>query len=654
MTALVIYEEVMRKIHLLEDSVINKIAAGEVVERPASVVKELVENALDAGAGEIRVELEDGGRRRITVVDNGPGMRPEEVALAVTRHATSKITSVDDLVSASTMGFRGEALASISSVSDFTLLTREPHGTSATRLVIRGGSAPVITTEAGGVSGTSVHVERLFNNVPARLKFLRTAAAEYAACLELMQAIALARPEVGFTLLHNSKETLRAIPETGTQDEAPGEGAMRQRVASVLGSAVAKELVFVTRTSAHGHIRALLSPPGLDRGNAKMIHTVVNGRWVKDKTLRYGILRGYHSHLMAGKFPIVLLHLTLDPALVDVNVHPAKTEVRFQYGSEIQGEVALAIRSALRQGAWVGGDAFASDSSGPQPLSQSLSMETPSSPLGARGFTEASGPKASSWTSSRSSRMSCSLGSSTPGIPGIPGMHSVSTRRYEAPSGPLLFSEFEPTPKSDNSTLSGISVDTDMPAWGSLEYVGAFSRCFLFFADRDRMLVVDQHAFHERIIFERLLRDKSLLERSQPLLVPESVEVDSIGAERLRMRAADLAKVGFNYTLVGATTVEINAIPTLLAGRDLQSIFAALADPDGSEVPTENAAGLAQNLLATIACHSAVRAGEDLGPDELKQLLREAATVDFFHNCPHGRRVFRWWSRAQVAAWFDR
>ena len=218
-TALVIYEEVMRRIHLLEDSVINKIAAGEVVERPASVVKELVENALDAGATEIRVELEDGGRRRITVVDNGPGMSRDDAALAVVRHATSKIASVDDLVVATSMGFRGEALASISSVSDFTLLTRERNAKISTRVVIKGGSPPAVALEAGGTAGTSVSVEGLFANVPARLKFLKTAGTEYGACLELVQAMALARPAIGFTVIHNGKETLRAL---ATDDAVAG------------------------------------------------------------------------------------------------------------------------------------------------------------------------------------------------------------------------------------------------------------------------------------------------------------------------------------------------------------------------------------------------------------------------------------------------
>ena len=639
----------MRTIHLLEDTVINKIAAGEVVERPASVVKELVENALDAGATEIRVELEDGGRRRISVIDDGPGMRPEDAALAVVRHATSKIATMDDLVTAMSMGFRGEALASIASVSKFSLITREKNAKSGTRILITGGDSPKVSTEASGASGTTVSVEDLFANVPARQKFLKSATTEYSACFELVQAMSLARPSIGFTVLHNGKETLRAISqkaENGARsgasgDESIGELVLRARAQDVLGKEVSDALVYVARKSAHGNIEALVSPPGLDRGNAKHLHTFINGRWVKDKTLRYGVLRGYHSHLMSGKFPIVVLHVTLDPALVDVNVHPAKTEVRFQYASEIQAEIALAIRGALRHGAWAE-IPMAVDL---QPTAPTLGfLSAPSSPIVSTSIRRYDGNSVNSDGSSSYGRSSSRDSSSI--------YDSSSHRIVASNSARSSFSEFaSPSSSSFEDTKTS---SEDMPSWGNLQFLGAFSRCYLIFADGDRMLVLDQHAFHERIVYERLMRDKTLLQRSQPLLMPESVEVDGAGADVLRQRQNELARVGFKYSVLTDSTVEVSSIPVILAGRDLQSIVAALADPETTDVPTDDASGLAQHLLSTIACHSAVRAGEELGPDELKQLLREAADVDFFLNCPHGRRVFRWWNKAQVAGWFDR
>jgi DNA mismatch repair protein MutL len=345
----------MGRVHLLEDAVINKIAAGEVVERPASVVKELVENAIDAQATAIRIELEEGGRRKIVVTDDGYGMSEEDARLAIVRHATSKISAVEDLYSVDSMGFRGEALASIASVSQFSLMTRQGQDSVGTRIQTD-GSIDLSVTPWHGPRGTTMAVESLFFNIPVREKFLKSPASEFAHCHELIQNIALARPEVSFTLLHNGKEYLSA-PRVCEREELQGsiltEKTVRRRAAQILSQEVVDELLYVTESNQYGEVEALISPPGVEKPTGKHIATFVNRRVVKDKTLRFGIMRGYSSHLLTGKYPRVLAFMTIDPSLYDVNVHPTKEELRFQYPTEVQGLISLAIRGRIRHGDWV-------------------------------------------------------------------------------------------------------------------------------------------------------------------------------------------------------------------------------------------------------------------------------------------------------------
>ncbi|RZA20290.1 MAG: DNA mismatch repair endonuclease MutL, partial [Proteobacteria bacterium] len=340
----------MARVHLLDDELINKIAAGEVVERPASVVKELVENAIDAGAQHIRVSLKDGGRQLIEVSDDGGGLSPEDAVLALKRHTTSKLRTADDLFAVSTMGFRGEALASISSVSRFTLQSMSRELAEGIRVHHEDGRTT--NTPWQGTFGTSVTVKDLFYNVPARKTFMKTSAAEFAVCHEYIQALALAMPERGFRLLHNDKEMFSVGPLPVAEGWARGEQALRLRAQAILGEEITGKLVYVQHVDRHAKVEGLISPPGLDKASAKHIFTFVNHRWVKDKVLRNGVLRGYHSHILRGKFPVALMYLDVEASLVDVNVHPAKTELRFQYGSEVASAVAMAIRDGLRQGAW--------------------------------------------------------------------------------------------------------------------------------------------------------------------------------------------------------------------------------------------------------------------------------------------------------------
>ena len=620
----------MGKIQLLADDVINKIAAGEVVERPASVVKELVENALDAGARSVQVELEDGGRKAIAITDDGCGMDESDALLALKRHATSKIKSVDDLYAAATMGFRGEALASIASVSRLTLTTRERDAATGIRIEASGSETPQVQRGVAAATGTALACRDLFYNVPARQKFMKSTASELGAVTEFFDAAILCWPDVRLRLMHNGKEIIASAAAPRASGVCGiGEAALRARAAAVFGEEVAAKLVYVSEADAHAAVEGLVSPPGLEKTTSKSMFTFVNGRWVKDKVLRYATQRGYHSHLLRGKYPVVALHIVVDPAVVDVNVHPAKTEVRFQYGSEVQSVIVRAIMKALRRAEW-----SQPRHSEAQPrhseVSPRHSEAQPKNPLFPRD-----GEGRGSFAPLRMTE--------------APPRHSeVSPRHSEAqPKNPLF-------PRDGQGTGSFAPLRmTDAPAipWADMNYLGSVGRCYLMFSDGDRLLAVDQHAWHERIIFERLSRDHSFLRQSQALMIPESIDLPAELCECLHAGEEILSRNGFEIEFTGDTSIEVRAVPAILAHRDPQEMLSAIAETGFGPNAT---AEIAQDLLATFACHSAVRAGEELGPDELRRLMREASEVDFQHNCPHGRRVFRWWESSQIARWFDR
>jgi DNA mismatch repair protein MutL len=631
----------MNRIQQLDENLINKIAAGEVVERPASIVKELVENSIDAGASKITIELQDGGRQRIVISDNGYGMTPEDARLALVRHATSKIRSTEDLFNLQTMGFRGEALASISAVSRFVLMTCVQGSTEGVRLSTAGGD-PIDVTPWQSSGGTTIICDDIFYNVPVRQKFLKSAQSEYGAVLELCQALALAHPDIDFTLVHNGKEVLRAPAVAG---EDLSEARLRQRFAQVMRGDGGLAMVYNTASSAWATMTALVSAPGVERSSAKDMFIFVNGRWVRDKSLRFAVLRGYHSHLLRGKYPVVALWLTMDPGLVDANVHPAKTEVRLQYAHEIHGMVASAIREALRSAQWSGVSSH--------PLLEKTQPTHDPQAVDGLG-SEVVGRRAQETSVSR----------------------GLARESNYAPH-PARWLDVTPTParslpwpdqQSSDAARQGAGLFEapvvtrqlqDVIPWKELCYMGAIADCYLMFSHGDRrsgsrLLVVDQHAFHERVLYERLARNPDLLCASQPLLVPEGVTLSADEIDALRDVKTMMEGRGFRYEMVDEQTVEVRAVPVILAKADISQLIEAIARHDASAMPLENNAGLAHDLLSTMACHAAVRAGEVLGEAELKVLIAEASDVDFYHNCPHGRRVFRWWDEAQIARWFDR
>ena len=611
-------------IRLLPDEVINKIKAGEMIARPANVVKELIENAIDAKATSIKVALNKGGIDEISVSDNGTGIPTQEVPLSIQRHATSKIQQVDDLYALCSLGFRGEALASMAEVSHFSMMTMTAEANTGTKLTTNStntrGEEPVVTSWHGR-RGTHVRVRELFFNIPVRRKYMKSMATEYAHCCDCVHAFVMSHTEIEFVLAHNGKEQLRAFT-CDKQDNH--EQKLRARSESLFGKEIAENLLYCEEQNDIATLTSLFSPPGIDRGHTRHIFTFVNERWVKSQTMKYGILRGYHSHLLKGRYPIYLANLTMHPSLLDVNVHPTKSEIRFQYNKEVQELIALAIRRNLRAAVW------SSLPHAPAPTEQDSAFSpTTSSP--STSLQENSKPSAVSAFRSPA--------------------HSPAPRLFYGVSSPSVTA----SPCANSEQKQG-KQDTEAINWRSLRYMGSFARCYLLLEDgeEEHLLVVDQHAFHERIIYEQIVADPCMLAKRQQLAIGETVQLAPEEMELVENRRDEFANLGFAIEAKHADAVLVSSVPTILQGKDVLAVLRdllALAKRDHTAWLGES---LVHDVVATIACRSAVKAGDVLDANMRQNLFNSAENVDFFHNCPHGRRVMRIFPKQQVGAWFDR
>jgi DNA mismatch repair protein MutL len=399
-----------------------------------------------------------------------------------------------------------------------------------------------------------------------------------------------------------------------------------------------QSMIYTTASSQWAQMEALLSPPGVERSAVKDMYVFVNGRLIKDKSLRFATLRGYHSHLLRGRYPVSVIFLTMDSGLVDANVHPAKTEVRLQYANEIHSMMATAIRDALRKGAWASPQQTTAalvsdgrDDAAYQARKDSYKFDVDAGP-NLRGQSTAVWREVTPHFNRP--------------VANKAGRDEASANRD---FGFDLISQFDS--KTEATAVDAIN-------WDELDFMGSIADCYLLFkhgerATGARLLVVDQHAFHERVIYERLLKDQNLLKASQPLLVPECVRLGPKAVSALESIKPQLTDNGFSLEIIDDSHVELRAVPILLAKADISELLETIAE-QLMLLPIDSNVGLLHDLLSTFACHSAVRAGERLGSDELKVLIKEAKSVDFYHNCPHGRRVFRWWDEAQIARWFDR
>jgi len=603
------------KIHLLSSDLANQIAAGEVVERPASVVKELVENALDAGATRIRVEIDAGGMGRIRVTDDGAGMDEADARLSLQRHATSKIATLEDLARIASFGFRGEALPSIGSVSRLTMTTRARGADEGTELVVDGGGEPRVKP-AGCAVGTSIEVAELFFNVPARRKFLKATATESAHVGEVVLMAALARPAVSFTLVRDGK-VAREYLRVGTRKERALSAIGEDRLEACVGE------------RGRMRLEAYLSPPERARAGAVALHLFVNGRPVKDRQLARAVAHAYASVLEPGRYPVGVAYIELPLELVDVNVHPQKAEVRFADGRATFDAVSRELHLALAK-------AFAIPALSARPTGKQwgLGQQGAGGGAGAGGWAGAGrgasgGAGAGGWAgagggASGGAGGSATAGGAADGNEGWGLAYAVSAGGGGAPA------------LADSATGT---LFEGPGFYAGLRYLAQVRAMFLVCEGEDGLYVLDQHAAAERVTFERLRKGyQARAIASQRLLIPEVVEVAPTEVATLEEHAEDALRLGLEVRAVGASAVAVHAVPRLLTRASPERLVRDLAAELGraAKRPFGDAADL---VLATMACHGSVRAGDRLADDEATALLRALDTIDFAGHCPHGRPV---------------
>ena len=576
----------MSQIKILPEILSNKIAAGEVVERPASVAKELIENAIDAESTKLVVEIKKGGRSVIRVSDNGVGMDRDDALLSVERYATSKIHNEKDLFSITTLGFRGEALPSIASVSEMEIVTRGASSEAATRILVVGGKIKEVT-EIGAPQGTMVSVNRLFFNTPARRKYLKTEQTEMGHISDTVTRMALALPGIHFKFLHNGRSL-------GNWSHTP---SLLHRIVDVLGGDLENRLYEVDYKGGSVGVHGFVGSPEISRTTSRGLYIYVNGRFVRDKVLNHAVMEAYEGHLMKGKFPLAMLFVNLPHDQVDVNVHPTKNSVRFEAPKQVHDMVAGAVSESLQK--------FDRPGWGPTPAVK------PTQPL---------------------------------------VQYTISP-----PHGKVS----EPEPEFTSPTYKQ-PPEVTPPLWpekyfASLRIIGQLHDTYIVCEAEDGLLLIDQHAAHERIVFESL---KSAYNRSaitmQGLLVPETLELSHREADILETLLEDLRSMGLEIEPFGGKTYMVKSVPALLAGRPIKPLVMEIVEK-AAEIGL--ASGLHRGVdecLAIMACHGAIRAKQKLADEQMKALLEQLDTLEHASHCPHGRPTYVHRSLRQVEKDFKR
>lgn len=653
----------MGRIEKLSDELANQIAAGEVVERPASIVKELVENSLDAGATRIAVDVEHGGSVLVRVSDDGEGMTLGDAKLSLERHATSKIRALDDLMRIGTFGFRGEALPSIASVSRFTMRTRARGTNEGSEIRIEGGRN-LVAGPAGGAVGTTIEIRDLFFNVPARRKFLKATATESAHIGDVVLASALARPDVTFVLTRDGRVVREYLRAASRVDRA------RSALASETLSHVAVARGPMT-------LEALLAAPERARAGATGLSLLVNGRPVRDRLLGRAVAQSYGSVLETGRYPIGVVWLDIPPEIVDVNVHPQKAEVRFSDARSVFDAITRELHAGLAR-------AFSLPTLASNPFARATAPTMPT--LGhaaARAMAEAGArpPAVVHEVTTPYLRESASLPlafgaptshqpdtlprpAPTPSVafpetqprPEIPSIASPETvwaenlfaRRTESPAtldpaSPAPIPSSSPPPSDDPSAASTqVPATADAPRvafYETLRFVGQMRGTFLICEGEDGMYVLDQHAAAERVTFDRLRRSYGAKAVAmQRLLVPELVEIGATEAALLDEHADEVARLGLELRAVGESTVAIHGVPQILKRAEPRRLVRDLAS-ELARVAGRPFRGAVDLVLATMACHGSIRAGDAIAPEEVRALLVALDDVDFAGHCPHGRPI---------------
>jgi DNA mismatch repair protein MutL len=609
----------MPRIRQLPTAVITKIAAGEVIERPASVVKELLENAVDAGSRRIDVEVDQGGIELIRVVDDGCGIVAADLPLAFASHATSKLADADDLFRIGSLGFRGEALASVGGVAQVLLQSRPANQSSGSEITCRGGVLSPPRTW-NGAPGTRIEVRHLFYNTPVRRKFLRTVTTEMGHVCETFTRLALAFPALHLTLRHNGKLVY----------EVPGSAGLLDRIALFFGAELRNQLYEVQQQQGPATLAGYIADPACERGNAKMQYLFVNGRCVRDRSLGHAVQEAYRGLLMTGRYPVTFLFLDLPPDQVDVNVHPTKVEVRFRDSHALYGLAFSTIRGRLHAANLTARLRVPSTLAGPNAVQGD---PFPGPPL--RAFPEVTL------------------------APNPAGNHSAAP----LPVSPQIAQPAAApghTLSSPESLSSAVAQGpAQPPALGDLPAAGfkaiQLYNAYLVVETPEGMLVIDQHALHERILFEQLkrkLRNGHL--EAQRLLIPEPVDLTPEQAARTLEHKDALAEFGIGVEDFGGGTVLLTSYPAILGSRSPQATLRAMVDHLTSKDRLPTREQLFNDLLSLMACHSAVRSGDHLTPEEISALVAQRQLADDTHHCPHGRPTSLLFSKHDLDRQFRR
>jgi len=601
----------VNRIRILTDSVANQIAAGEVIERPASLLKELVENAIDAQARRIRVEIRGGGKSLIQVTDDGHGMSRDDALLCLERHATSKIRDSADIAAIRTLGFRGEAIPSMAAVSRFHLLTREPDTAVGTELEIHGGKL-LFVREAGCAAGTQVAVRNLFYNLPARKKFLRSDATEIGHLHHVFLLHAIAQPRIAWTLQYDSR-IVHELPPASDEPQV----ALLARVRGLHGPQLAGELLPVGFERDGVRIHGLIGKPGLSRSNRSELYCFVNSRPVDSRAVYYGLIEGYHTALMRGRYPVCFLFVQVDPALVDVNIHPAKREVRFREDARIQGTVIEAIRRALGTNV-------------PAPIGVTLRSQPPQ-----------------------------------PQPPGIPAGMPTIIQTVHPPSifPPQIQVPFQvmaaqaqganlhAPPIANRDSQEQVPRDNT----GSLTLLGVFADLYVVAMDTGGLIIVDQHAAHERILFEQMMNRLGRESApSQRLLLPQSIELSPRDAVDLRAHVPLLESMGFGIAEFGERNFIVDALPPFVKIETLAQLLRSIVDELREAGRQVNRDRFAEETVARTVCRHAVKANDTLQTEEIKRLLMDLHACSSPFTCPHGRPTMLRLTQAELEKKFGR
>lgn len=602
-----------QRITILPETLTNKIAAGEVVERPASVIKELIENSLDAGATNIAVEISAGGRRKIRVTDNGHGMSREDALLSLERHATSKIRIDSDLDNIMTLGFRGEALPSIASVSRFSLATRETTSLEGTEIIVEGGRVREVKA-CGMAIGTVITVEQIFYNLPARLKFMKSSETETGHVADVVARMAVSRPDVAFSCICDERELLRLQCSD-----------LQRRLAQVVGRESSQHLYPVTSIDEYTTITGFISAPALVRSGTQAIYTYINGRFIRDKVVQHAVMQAYRGVIDRGRYPVVAIFIELSAGEVDVNVHPTKHEVRFRRQTVVHDAIQGTVEKVLSRSPWL--------------VAQPAQSLAPGGTTG-QAYREriAAAAQASLLMPPRQEyRPEAKQTDSASPEAVVSRTDSSIVREKAVPFQP------EQPPEEPTGYFSSLSI------------VGQFHSEYILCQSESELVIIDQHAASERVAYERLKQQfqHGCIE-SQRLLFPETVELSFSEVAVAAKYSQDLVKIGFELEPFGGSTIIVSAAPRLVARKNpillIRDILADLERFGASAAFND----VLESLLSRIACHSVIRGAHQLENRQIKELLHNMDRTDFAASCPHGRPVSHVVTLAELQKIFKR